>query len=349
MRRHGPSVRMLHEFRQQIGVSGLRQINQHLLERLLRRQGVQPHTVALMDATDLPAACSGFKKKHRHIHRHARGFGRTHAQDQPEPLVRRVQEAHPALVAADGASVGDLGAVGQLVDTGQCGRGRFVGAQPALVSAATGLVAGRGGGGHGLSGGRKQEGRAGKLADRRGDPATCGYETLAALCHSGASRMSARPAAGMVGVRTGNGATMVSRGGPTQPVRRMLGSGDLPPTLRLSRRATRDLVWLAAVGQPAGSTIVAAGPSVGRTGAVLREKPTGTGPAVLQQPAIGLADEFVGRQRGTVAHDGVVGHADGGALAPATGSPPDGTRTERWKITLREKVRFSPENRKITK
>ena len=63
LRRHWPGARMLQEFRQQIGVNGLRRINQHLLERLLRRQGVQPHAVALMDATDLPAACSGFKKK----------------------------------------------------------------------------------------------------------------------------------------------------------------------------------------------------------------------------------------------------------------------------------------------
>jgi hypothetical protein len=54
---------MLHEFRQQVGVGGLRQINQHLLSRLLSRRGVQPHAVALMDATDLPAACDGFKKK----------------------------------------------------------------------------------------------------------------------------------------------------------------------------------------------------------------------------------------------------------------------------------------------
>jgi hypothetical protein len=63
LHRQAPGVRMLHEFRQQIGVSGLRRINQHLLERLLRRQGRQAHAVALMDATDLPAACSGFKKK----------------------------------------------------------------------------------------------------------------------------------------------------------------------------------------------------------------------------------------------------------------------------------------------
>lgn len=65
LRRQWPGVRMLQEFRQQIGVSGLRRINQYLLERLLRRQGVQPHAVAIMDATDLPAACSGFKKKPR--------------------------------------------------------------------------------------------------------------------------------------------------------------------------------------------------------------------------------------------------------------------------------------------
>ncbi len=36
LRRHWPGVRMLQEFRQQIGVGGLRRINQHLLERLLR-------------------------------------------------------------------------------------------------------------------------------------------------------------------------------------------------------------------------------------------------------------------------------------------------------------------------
>lgn len=63
LRRHLPGPRMLHEFRQRIGVGGLRRINEHLLGRLLRRQGVQPNAVALMDATDLPAACSGFKKK----------------------------------------------------------------------------------------------------------------------------------------------------------------------------------------------------------------------------------------------------------------------------------------------
>lgn len=72
---HWPSARMLHEFRQQIQVSGLRRINQYLLGQLVRRQGVQAQAVALMDATDLPAACSGFKKKHRNLHGHRRGVG----------------------------------------------------------------------------------------------------------------------------------------------------------------------------------------------------------------------------------------------------------------------------------
>ena len=140
LRGHWPGARMLHEFRRQIGASGLRRINQHLLERLVRRQGVQPHAVALMDATDLPAACSGFKKKHWRLHRRPRGPGRAHPQDRPEPLVRRLQETHPAFVAAHGASVGDVGAAGQLADAGQRRRGRIVGAQPAMVCAAPGLV-----------------------------------------------------------------------------------------------------------------------------------------------------------------------------------------------------------------
>jgi len=65
LRRTVPTARMLHEFRQTVGVSELRHINQHLVGRLLHRQGMQPYAVALMDATDLPAACGGFKKKYR--------------------------------------------------------------------------------------------------------------------------------------------------------------------------------------------------------------------------------------------------------------------------------------------
>ncbi len=59
-----PTARMLHEFRQAVGVGGLRATQPASgARRLLRRTGLQPNAVALMDATDLPAACSGFKKK----------------------------------------------------------------------------------------------------------------------------------------------------------------------------------------------------------------------------------------------------------------------------------------------
>jgi hypothetical protein len=114
LRRTLPTARMLHEFRQRVGVSGLRRINQHLVGRLLRRQGLQAHAVALMDATDLPASCGGFKKKFWSLHRRARGAGRTDAQDGPEPLVCRLQEAHVAVVAAHATFIGDTRAAGQL-------------------------------------------------------------------------------------------------------------------------------------------------------------------------------------------------------------------------------------------
>lgn len=114
LRRACPTARMLHEFRQAVGVSGLRSINQQLVGRLLRRQGFQPNAVALMDATDLPAACSGFKKKFRPLHGGTRGAGRPHAQDRPEPLVCRLQETHVATVAAHDAFVGNARAAGQL-------------------------------------------------------------------------------------------------------------------------------------------------------------------------------------------------------------------------------------------
>jgi hypothetical protein len=62
-RRDLPDVRMLHEFRARLGVSGLRHINDHLLEGLIEQASGWEQTVGLIDATDLPAACRGFKKK----------------------------------------------------------------------------------------------------------------------------------------------------------------------------------------------------------------------------------------------------------------------------------------------
>ncbi|HWF17746.1 MAG TPA: hypothetical protein VG754_00675 [Verrucomicrobiae bacterium] len=169
LRRVYPTARMLHEFRQQVGIDGLRAINRHLLERLLRRQGLQPQAVALMDATDLPAACSGFKKKFRALHGNTCRTWRTYAQDRPKPLVCKLQEAHVAAVVADIPSFGDSGAAGQLGYPSQCIRRRPAGAKFALVSPEFGLVAGHCGGGHGLPVSRQQAASAGRLADSGGD------------------------------------------------------------------------------------------------------------------------------------------------------------------------------------
>ena len=57
-----PDVRMLHEFRDRVGVSGARQINERLLEGLLESIDPAAPAVALMDATDLEASCRGSKK-----------------------------------------------------------------------------------------------------------------------------------------------------------------------------------------------------------------------------------------------------------------------------------------------
>lgn len=56
----GPS--QLHEFRQRLGVKGLRQINEHLLTPLLEGLLPERRTISLIDATDLPAATSAYKK-----------------------------------------------------------------------------------------------------------------------------------------------------------------------------------------------------------------------------------------------------------------------------------------------
>jgi hypothetical protein len=58
-----PDAKMLHKFRARMGVAQLRQINQHLLPPLLAGLDRFPKSVALIDATDLPAATSAYKKR----------------------------------------------------------------------------------------------------------------------------------------------------------------------------------------------------------------------------------------------------------------------------------------------
>ncbi len=58
-----PDVRMLHEFRRAMGTTGLRQINNPLLEEVLVHALLNETTVAFMDATDLPASTEDKKNK----------------------------------------------------------------------------------------------------------------------------------------------------------------------------------------------------------------------------------------------------------------------------------------------
>lgn len=60
-----PDVRMINQFRARLGVGGLRQINDQLRAPLVEQASLWSHAVALIDATDLEAACDGFKKKTR--------------------------------------------------------------------------------------------------------------------------------------------------------------------------------------------------------------------------------------------------------------------------------------------
>lgn len=57
-----PDVRMLHEFRTRAGVGGLRLINEHLARAVLTCLPAGGKTVAIIDATDLPAATADKKK-----------------------------------------------------------------------------------------------------------------------------------------------------------------------------------------------------------------------------------------------------------------------------------------------
>jgi hypothetical protein len=61
-RHRTPDVRMLCEFRAYAGVAALRRINEQLVRRLLRFLPKEGLTVALIDATDLPASTADKKK-----------------------------------------------------------------------------------------------------------------------------------------------------------------------------------------------------------------------------------------------------------------------------------------------
>ena len=196
-----PGVRVLHEFRSSVWVAGLRRINQHLLAPLLAGYAWQPWSVGLIDATNLPAACVGFKKKHRAILCRARGAGRAHPQDGAKPMFRWLQETHVTPVAARLSGWRAIGAVGQLGNARQCFRGRAAGAQLACLPAAMGLVSATGRGRHGVFGGGRQTAMPRAVARSCPDQTEERPETGAALWGVGSGRLPTGRAADLVGLR----------------------------------------------------------------------------------------------------------------------------------------------------
>jgi len=57
-----PVASQMHDFRQLLGVAGLRRINEHLVGILLDSFPGDRLAIGLIDSTDLPAATSSFKK-----------------------------------------------------------------------------------------------------------------------------------------------------------------------------------------------------------------------------------------------------------------------------------------------
>jgi hypothetical protein len=96
---HVPDVRMMNAFREEMGVEGLRQVNGELLEPIMASVELSQGAAALIDATDLPASCSGFKKKHRTLFRPPGSPGCADPQEWTKSVVCRLQEAHVSALA----------------------------------------------------------------------------------------------------------------------------------------------------------------------------------------------------------------------------------------------------------
>ena len=79
-RQQVPDAKMLHQFRDTIGVGGLRRINAHLLTTLLDSCAPERKTVTIIDSTDLPAATNAYKKTKRLLLGSESYLGRTNTQ-----------------------------------------------------------------------------------------------------------------------------------------------------------------------------------------------------------------------------------------------------------------------------
>jgi hypothetical protein len=177
---------MLHEFRQTVGVSGLRRINQHLVGRLLRRAGGQPYAVALMDATDLPAAQAALGGRTLKT-----GQSRWFVGYKKPTLRLWLPTVHPSVTLVPLVSwitPANVAEGGLLLPSLRWCR-RHLGWWPGIVVADRGYLSAQ-----------SQQAGAGGLAECGGHPTARRYETPAALCERGPSGMSAGTTPGVVGV-----------------------------------------------------------------------------------------------------------------------------------------------------
>jgi len=92
-----PDVRMLHEFRSRLGPGGFRAINDHLTREILRVAPLREKTLALIDATDLPARTRD-KKKPSGLECPPGSSRCTLAQAWTDPLFCWLQKTHIAPV-----------------------------------------------------------------------------------------------------------------------------------------------------------------------------------------------------------------------------------------------------------
>jgi hypothetical protein len=93
-----PDAKMLHQFRERLDLIKLRQINGQLLMPILAGLDPARKTVAIIDATDLPASTNCFKKKCGDPNRFTGGGRCPDGQKRAEPLVCRLQKAYAAVV-----------------------------------------------------------------------------------------------------------------------------------------------------------------------------------------------------------------------------------------------------------
>lgn len=109
-----PDAKMLHQFREKLDLAKLRQINRRLLAAILAGLDPSRKTVAIVDATDLPAATNCFKKKCDGSQCLAGGSRCPDGQKRAESVVCRLQKTHAALVGGRNRRTGAAGSTDEL-------------------------------------------------------------------------------------------------------------------------------------------------------------------------------------------------------------------------------------------